>query len=204
MNLSSEINLLSLSAFVLITTFTPGPNNISCASHGLRFGYGRTLPYIAGIVSGFLLLMGLCISFAAVLGPFLTRHEALIRGLGAAYISWLAWKSLGIRYTVDSLDDSRSGFAHGFFLQLVNFKAILYGLTIFGTFLMPAQGQTLLLGAFSLLFAAVTLAAVSLWTVSGAWIGEHLKDPRLQRALNVILALSLFFIAFDLSGIRLP
>ena len=39
--------------FVMVTTFIPGPNNISSASIGVRYGYRETLKYLTGIAVGF-------------------------------------------------------------------------------------------------------------------------------------------------------
>jgi hypothetical protein len=37
--------------FALITTFTPGPNNLSCTSMSINFGIKKTMNYIYGIVT---------------------------------------------------------------------------------------------------------------------------------------------------------
>ncbi len=196
-----NINFIALTLFVFITTFTPGPNNISCASSGLRFGYRRTLPYLAGIGSGFFLLMLACMSFATLLGEWLQHYEHIIRIAGSLYITWLAWKSLGISYTdEDSGPVSVSSFQNGFWLQMVNPKAILYGLTIFSTFLMPVNGEIGILIFLSLLFTLVTFSAISLWALSGAWIRGNLKSNKLQKILNYLLSAALFAIAVDLTG----
>ena len=46
------VDMLPLISFVIVTTFTPGPNNISSAAMGIAFGYRRTLPYLFGITAG--------------------------------------------------------------------------------------------------------------------------------------------------------
>ncbi len=52
-----EIDYLAFISFVIITTFTPGPNNISSASMGILYGYNASLRYLLGIISGFVLIM---------------------------------------------------------------------------------------------------------------------------------------------------
>ena len=49
--------MIPLISFVIVTTFTPGPNNISSAAMGVAYGYRRTIPYLFGIASGFFLVM---------------------------------------------------------------------------------------------------------------------------------------------------
>ena len=39
-------DLIPLISFVVVTTFTPGPNNISSASMGVLHGYRKTLNFL--------------------------------------------------------------------------------------------------------------------------------------------------------------
>jgi hypothetical protein len=43
-------------SYVLLTTFTPGPNNIMSMSMASRHGLRRSLPFTSGIFVGFLLV----------------------------------------------------------------------------------------------------------------------------------------------------
>lgn len=110
------MNIVSLSLFVIITTFTPGPNNISCASFGMNFGYRKTLPYMMGILSGFLLLMLACAVFSFSLKEYLAQYHHVIRWIGAAYIGWLSRKSFYSSYSAGNAISQPSGFRHGFML----------------------------------------------------------------------------------------
>jgi cysteine/O-acetylserine efflux protein len=47
-------------SFVIVTTFTPGPNNISSASMAVMCGYKKTFNYLIGISSGFFVVMIAC------------------------------------------------------------------------------------------------------------------------------------------------
>ena len=54
--------LVSIAAFALTATITPGPNNVLLLSSGLTFGYKKTLPHVFGVFIGFglmVLLVGL-------------------------------------------------------------------------------------------------------------------------------------------------
>ena len=52
--------LLALAVFTFATAFTPGPNNIMVTASGVNFGFARTIPHIAGITIGFMVLVGAC------------------------------------------------------------------------------------------------------------------------------------------------
>jgi threonine/homoserine/homoserine lactone efflux protein len=45
--------LLSVLLFALVSTATPGPNNIMVMTSGMNFGVWRTLPHYLGICIGF-------------------------------------------------------------------------------------------------------------------------------------------------------
>ena len=79
-------------AFGIVAAATPGPNNLMLMTSGVKFGFGRTLPHLAGIVLGFSLmtaLLGLGLDAAFQRIPQLLP---VMRVLGALYMLWLAMK----------------------------------------------------------------------------------------------------------------
>jgi threonine/homoserine/homoserine lactone efflux protein len=44
--------LLALAAFALVGSITPGPNNALLLGSGIRFGFLRTAPHVAGTAVG--------------------------------------------------------------------------------------------------------------------------------------------------------
>src|SRR5262245_50444631 len=89
--MSTEL-LLALAAFAFVTSITPGPNNLMLLTSGLHFGFGRSIPHMAGISLGFvvmLLLVGVGISAVFAAAPWLYQ---VMRVLSLAYMLWLAWR----------------------------------------------------------------------------------------------------------------
>lgn len=83
---------LALLVYALVTSITPGPNNLMLLASGVNFGIARTVPHMLGISIGFLVLL-LAVGFG--LGAVLTAFPALHTGLkiaGAVYLLYLAWK----------------------------------------------------------------------------------------------------------------
>ena len=84
-----------LFAFVVVFTLdsmTPGPAVAMVMSRGASIGLVRTLPFIAGLVLGDLLLFGLALAglatLAATLGPFFV----VVKWVGIAWLLYLAWQ----------------------------------------------------------------------------------------------------------------
>jgi cysteine/O-acetylserine efflux protein len=195
------IELVNLASFVLVTTFTPGPNNISSASMGVLYGYRETVQYLAGISAGFFCIMLLCAFVSSTLLNFLPSAEPILRIVGAAYILWLAMGTARASYSFNSTNQSPMGFKKGFLLQAVNPKVAVYGLTLYSTFLSSAAGNLLTLAMFALLFSLTAFCATSTWAVGGAIINKSLHRPRVRLLVNTILVTLLVYCAIDLSGI---
>ena len=92
-------------------------------------------------------------------------------------------------------------FKHGFLLQALNPKAIIFGLTIYTTFLSSLTDRPFLLSISTVLLAAVTFCSVSLWAFSGVHIGGFLHLTHIRRWVNLILVGLLVYCAVMLSGV---
>lgn len=197
----SEINLPAFLAFAVITIFTPGPNNVASASSGILYGYRRTLLFILGIATGFLGVMLSSGLLSQTLSRLFPSIESVLRIAGALYILWLAYHSLRVSYDFEMQESPPSGYWSGFFLQAVNPKGLIFGLTVFSTFLAPLlnhRGMLLLSGLF---LTVLAFMATSMWALSGALIRKYMRDKRAQRLLNTGLALLLVYTAYEISGL---
>ena len=129
--------LLPLLSYVLISTFTPGPSNLSSSSLGVLYGLRRTLRYQAGLAVGVVVMMlaGALVSASLLRG--LSALEPLLRYVGAAYILYLAYGILRASYNFAEQAQRPLGFGHGLVLNLSNPKLVVYAFTLFSTFLAP-------------------------------------------------------------------
>lgn len=198
-----HFDLTATLVFVFVTTFTPGPNNILSASMGALYGYRRTLPFLAGVVCGFVIIMTLSATLSSALKSFLPSAAPVMRYLGAAYILWLAfgvYRNSGA--LLDRHVDARPlPFLTGLTLQFVNPKGVFFGLTIYSTFLAPFSSDFRLLLVAPLALAPVTFAGISTWALGGQAIRGWIDSPAKARIVGIILALSLAYTALDVLGV---
>jgi cysteine/O-acetylserine efflux protein len=192
---------LSLISFVIVTIYTPGPNNISSASMGILYGYKKTLKYLLGIATGFFIVLLLSGWVSSLLLDQFPVFEGALRIVGALYILWLAWGTLRASYAFEEAEHPPFGFSKGFFLQILNPKGIIFSLTLYGTFLANQINTFFALLLSAAIFASVAFSSISLWTLFGAGIRKYLDKPRIKRVINIILALLLVYSAVELSGI---
>ena len=196
-----DINLVPFLSFVLITTFTPGPNNISSTSMGVLYGYRRSLKYLLGIATGFFFIMLLCGLVSTTLLRIFPSFEWVLRLIGAAYIIFLAIETLRASYNFSKEDQPLMGFMRGMLLQLLNAKMIIYGITLYATFLGPLVNQPFYLVISAVGLASLAFLSVSTWTIFGAGIRTYLRLPKVQLWVNIILASLLVYAAIELSGL---
>jgi cysteine/O-acetylserine efflux protein len=196
-----NINIGAFLSLVLVTTFTPGPNNISSASMGVLHGYKKTLRYLAGIATGFFFVMLLCGWISTALLKTFPSFETALRFIGAGYILWLAFETLRASYTFETEDQALLGFMKGLLLQVLNPKAIVYGLTLYSTFLAPIKDNPAYLGLSAFFLTAIAFCSVSIWALFGSAIRTYLHQPRIRQAVNLALSLLLVYTAVELSGL---
>jgi len=196
-----SIDLFPLFSFVLITTFTPGPANISSASMGVLHGYKSSLRFLLGLVSGLFIIMLLSGLISATLLRFFPALEPILRYLGAAYILYLAFSILKASYTFEAGDVKPMGYFHGLALNVSNPKLLVYAFTLFSTFLAPIAGNISLLLLAVPLLALTAFCALSTWALFGTVIKTYLHSPRAKMTVNIILSLFLVYAAIELAGI---
>lgn len=188
-NVMPFTELCSFLAYALITSVTPGPNNIvalsSAAGHGLR----GSAALLAGMGAGFLAVMLLCAGAVLGLAQVLPDLAARLAWPGALYILWLSWGMAQDRggATAGKVGNGRApGFLSGLALQFVNVKIILYGLTALSVFVLPHGTDMARMLGWSLTLTAVGMAGCLLWALAGSLLQGLFR--RHGRALNRLLA----------------
>ena len=193
--------LFSTLAYIFISSFTPGPSNISSASMAILHGYRNTLKYQAGLAAGVFMLMLLSGLFSAALLRIFPAIEPILRYAGAAYILYLAWGILKASYsfTEGTAEAVRPlGTAHGLIVQILNPKLTVYAFTLFSGFLSSITMNFIILFVIAGLLAAVSFCATSTWALFGTAIRTHLQNPRIAAVVNIGLALMLIYSALTL------
>ena len=189
-------NVFAFLSFVAVTTFTPGPNNIMAMSNASRYGLRHSMRFTLGVCAGFFLIVGLSIAFTIGLYSAIPKIKPVMTVVGAAYILWLAYKTV----TSSPHDESSAGqstFFSGMMLQFLNPKAILYGVTAASTFIVPFYHSVPVLTAFAAALALVSLVSTSCWALFGSVFERFMAENHrtvgyVMGALLVYCAVSLF------------
>jgi threonine/homoserine/homoserine lactone efflux protein len=135
--------LPALAAFASATSITPGSNLIMVAALTAYHGVRATVPHMAGITIGFpvmIVLVG-----RGLAGPFAASPElhAVLKGIGAAWIVWLAWKIARAGAPGEGAHKLPLGFFGAAAFQWVNPKAWLLALAAIPAFTCPGGASLL-------------------------------------------------------------
>lgn len=185
---------LSFLLYVIVTSFTPGPNNIMAMVFANKYGLKKTTGFCLGVGAGFFVIMVLSSYFNLLLKNYIPKVESIMSILGAIYMVYLAVKIIASKEKGDDSNGNKKyGFVTGMLLQFINPKGILYGITAISTFILPYYTSNLSLLLFSILLAFVGFMSTICWSLFGAIFSRFLSKYR--SPFNAIMALLLVYSA---------
>jgi len=187
---------LTFLTYAVLTTITPGPNTILSMSNGSRKGFFRGLPLNLGMWCGFSIVMVLCAVFCSLLSAWLPVIKRPMLFVGAAYMLWLAWKTLR-RSGEISEKETKGDFLTGFSMQFVNPKIMLYGIMSYEAYILPVfEGNYPVLLLFSLVLSSVGFVNGLLWSAGGSLFKRLFSEH--GKIVNTLMALLLLYCAVKL------
>lgn len=184
--------------YAVLTTITPGPNTIMSMSNGSRRGCLRGLPLNLGMWCGFTIVMVLCAVLTSVLSSLIPKIKTPMLFVGAAYMLWLAWKTLRRSTEIQEKETKEERlFLTGFAMQFVNPKIMLYGVMSYEAYILPAfEGQHLILLAFAGVLSTIGFINGVLWSAGGDVF--RVLFSKHGRIVNAIMAALLVYCAVKL------
>jgi len=193
------IELLPVLSYALVSIFTPGPNNITSSSLGMRVGYPRTLRFIGGVVTGFFCIMVATGLLTELLVSAYDRIAIVLKIAGVAYLLWIAWtvvRPQDKKHASPAASGTR--YRDGLLLQLVNPKVILFGLTMYATLLAPLTASWLAVVVSAAVLAFLAFCSTSLWALLGAGIQRFIANPKVRFAYSLVLVGLLLYAAWSI------
>jgi len=191
--------LAALLGFALVTTVTPGPNNLMLMASGANFGFRRTLPHMMGIVIGLTALTLLAGAGLLALFEAFPRLRTVLKVLSIAYLLWLAWKIITAAPLQQASSTGRPmTFAQAAAFQWVNPKAWAMSLSAITMYAPDRSWLSLTLVAAA--FAAVCFPALSVWVWLGIVIRQWLSSAGRRKIFNIVMAILLVASIYPVIG----
>ena len=188
----ASLSLLGpLAMFALVSSITPGPNNVMLAASGLNFGFRRSMPHLLGVTLGFTLMIFLVGVGLGSVFQQVPQLYTVLKYVGAAYLLYLAWK---IANSGGMEDGAVSGkpmtFLQAAAFQWVNPKAWVMAVGVIATYT-PQAGFFANLVIATVVCGIVNLPSIGIWVTFGTALRRVLHKPWAIRAFNVSMALLL-------------
>ena len=186
---------VALVVFALVSSITPGPNNLMLMASGINFGLRQTVPHMLGVSIGFTVMiaaigLGIMQVIEAVPGSYLVITIA-----SGLYLLYMAWK-IATTETSPAENSATSAksqpftFMQAALFQWVNPKAWTMALTAISAYAPKSQGWVgvaMVAGVFGI----INLPSTGAWAVMGAKMRRFLSDPVRRKTFNVVAALLL-------------
>jgi threonine/homoserine/homoserine lactone efflux protein len=179
--------LLSMAAFALACSISPGPVNVVALSAGAQHGLAASMRHVTGATVGFtvlLLLIGLGLHELLAYFPHLIT---IVKWAGVAFLLYMAYKL--------AIDDGKLGadkpargpsFAYGAAMQWLNPKAWLASLAGMGAY--AAGGDGRLVWQFTVLYFVICYVSIASWAYAGTFLRKYLQEPQRIRVFNRTMA----------------
>jgi threonine/homoserine/homoserine lactone efflux protein len=183
--------LWALLLFVVVTLFTPGPNNTMLMTTGLNFGFRRGLSHLWGVALGFaVMVLAVGLGLGAVFQAYPEAYTVL-KYAGAAYLLYLAWQIA----TAGGIEEGAASgrpitFLQAAAFQWLNPKGWVMAVGAVSTYAaVAAFPYNMLLMAG--LFGSLGVLSSASWLGFGTGLKRLLTSPRAVRAVNITMALLL-------------
>lgn len=179
--------LFALAGFALVTSFTPGPNNLMLMASGANFGFRRSVPHMAGVGLGFgVMVLGVGIGLMRIFDAVPLVADVLTLA-SALYLGWLAWKVANAAPPAEARAEARPlTFLQAAGFQWVNPKAWTMAT---GAITLYAPARDLpSISIVAAMFMGAALGSTATWALLGGAIRGMLDSPRRLRAFNWSMA----------------
>ena len=185
--MSIEI-LTALAIFALVSSITPGPNNIMLMNSGANFGFKRTIPHALGVSIGFTVMVALVgIGIMQLFDAWPLSYQ-ILKVLSVIYLLYLAGKIA----MSDAAAKSTKGkskpftFIQAAMFQWVNPKAWTMALTAISVYAPSKSLSAVLFVAIT--FGLVNLPCISGWVALGEKMQIFLNNKQRLKIFNIVMA----------------
>ena len=183
--------LLSMSLFMLVTSCSPGPNNIVASYSAFNFGVSKTIPHMFGVIFGFTTLVA-TVNFGLInVFKMFPIIQEILKYAGSIFLIYLAYK---ISFSKANSSDSAVNpvkFIETFLFQFLNPKGVIVAIIIVSTYV--DSGEDFINHSFWVIVVAFIFACFSIlfWTLVGKFLRKFAKNEKFIKYFNYVMSLLL-------------
>ena len=180
--------LLSLSLFLLVTSCSPGPNNIVAVHSGFNHGIKKTIPLILGVIFGFTSMISI-INFGLInifiLYPII---QTILTYTGTIFLIYLAFRISFSKSSKQKENLKPVKFIETFLFQFLNPKGVIVAIIAVSTYI--ESGDNFIIYSFWLLTSAFFFAIFSIlfWTLIGKFMRKFATNEKFIKWFNYVMS----------------
>ena len=180
--------MLSLSLFMFVLSFSPGPNNIVASHSGFNHGIKKSVPLILGVIFGFTTMLAL-VNFVLInifnIYPIIQKILVIC---GSIFLIYLSYK---ISFSKSSNNNEKLqpvNFIETFLYQFFNPKGVLAAITAVSTY--TESGVNFLKYSTWVLGVAFICALISVifWTMLGKFMSKFATNDKFINWFNYVMS----------------
>lgn len=200
----------ALLIYMLVSSITPGPNNLTMLFLGARFGFKGTLKFMTGSMLTFLVKGAVCGLLNLALADIMPKAVVYLKWVGAAYMIYLGINMALSGFKAEkeekasgdedpkseksnSLAPTESTYRAGIFLQLLNMKSWIAAISIFAVYVIPIDKSVGAILAADFVDFLFLTASSSIWGLFGSAIRSFVDKYR--KPFGIVCGLSLIYCA---------
>ncbi len=187
--------LIALISFYFVMYVTPGPNNAMVLASGLKFGFIKTIPHMAGITIGHISqLILVCFGLGKIFYIF-PEIQNILKVICSIYLLYLGYRIIGSFSKIKKDDSKPLKFYQAALFQIVNPKAWTISSMAASGFL-PKEGN-LFISIFFIATIALIICPISIspWAAFGSAIRNLVKNNKIKALIEYFLAFLLLITA---------
>ena len=180
--------ILSLSLFMFVLSFSPGPNNIVASHSGFNHGIKKSVPLILGVIFGFTTMLAL-VNFALInifnIYPIIQKILVIC---GSIFLIYLSYKISFSKSSNNNENLQPVNFVETFLYQFFNPKGVLAAITAVSTY--TESGVNFLKYSIWVLGVAFICALISVifWTMLGKFMSKFATNDKFINWFNYVMS----------------
>jgi threonine/homoserine/homoserine lactone efflux protein len=183
--------ILSLSLFMLVTSCSPGPNNVIASHSGFNHGIKKSIPLMFGVIFGFTTMLAV-INFGLInifnIYPIIQK---ILIGTGTIFLIYLSYKISFSKSSNQKENLKPVNFIETFFYQFLNPKGVIVAIIAVSTYI--ESGENFIRYSFWMLGVAFLFAIISIifWTFIGKFMRKFATNDKFIKWFNYAMSLLL-------------
>jgi len=179
---------LSLSLFMFVLSFSPGPNNIVASHSGFNHGIKKSVPLILGVIFGFTTMLAL-VNFVLInifnIYPIIQKILVIC---GSIFLIYLSYKISFSKSSNNNDNLKPVNFVETFLYQFFNPKGVLAAITAVSTY--TESGVNFLKYSTWVLSVAFICALISVifWTMLGKFMSKFATNDKFINWFNYVMS----------------